>query len=301
MTTLRRSRWVLAFSFLAVAGALVALVDGVDSYRSARTVEPARGEANQAQQTSADTELAESTVDLPQRSNGEQKKPKRPVTEAPRKYSDEETAASREEVKEEVTRYVHDVYTLLTRDLDLTSSQQDALLSLLIEAEIAATRTAYSSGEGLDEQELSNRIAAIIGDSKLQKFLELNRNRAEYAELQKVQSLLEQNGVPLTDPQVDGLLKILVDVRRQVDTKLPADENRGPMESLQLRLDRMDLYERLVVELAPSVLKAKQVEYLFERYQALSYRRAYVLEFQKKARADDPANENIPPYYPPRD
>lgn len=309
MPVMKRSTFVLALtsSTIAVVVALVALVDGTGSHRSTSTVEPRRGEANQAQQTSSvDTELNESTVVVAQRANDEYKDPKRGddqkpmVTEGPRKYSSVEEATSRELVREEVTRYVQEVYPLLISDLELTSSQQDVLLSLLIEAEIAATRTSYSSGKGMDEHERSNRIAAIIGDSKLQQFLALERYREEYAEIQKVRSMLQQKEVPLTDPQRDGLLEILVDVREQVETKPPADMNHRSIEYLQYRLDQMDEYERLVMELAPSVLSAKQVGYLFERYQALSYARAYALEVQRKARADDPMNEDLPLWYPPR-
>lgn len=305
---MKRSTMVLAIISLAVVGALVGLVNTVGSQRSAGTAaEGGFAEADQVQRTSPEvTELNDSTSVVPRRSNGEHNKQgqdedqKQQIVEARRMYSAEEIATSRKEVKEEATRYVHDVYSLLIGDLGLTLSQKDALIALLIDAETAATRTAYSSGEGIDEQELSNRIAAIIGESKAQQFLALDRYRDEYAETQKVQTLLKQNDVPLTDTQVDGLLRVLVDVRNQVDTQLPANIDRGSMESLEHRLDEMDLYERLVLELAPSVLTARQVEHLFERYQALSYQRAYVLELQREARANDPANEHLPTYYPPR-
>lgn len=304
---MKRSKWVLAVIALVGVGGLVALVDGVGLYQSASTIEPAREEAIQANQSSSeDSELTESSVVESQGSNGEhniqgqEEDETQPVTVAPRTYSAEEIATSRKEIKEEITREVNDIYSLLIKDFGLNSDQKDALMSLLIESEIAATKTAYSSGEGLDEQELSDRIAAIVGDSNRQKFLALNRYRAEYAETQKVRSLLKQNEVPINDAQTDKLLKILVNVRNQVDTRLPADMIRGSMESLEHRIDQMELYERLVLERAPSVLSTKQVEHLFERYQNLSYRRAFVLEFQKKARADDPANEDFPTYYPPR-
>lgn len=304
---MKRPTMVLAVISLA-AGTLVVLINTVGSQRSASTaVEAGFVEADPVEPTPPKiTELNDSTSVVPGRSDGEDNKEgrnedqKQQVAEAPRMYSPEEIATSRKEVKEEATRYVHDVYSLLIEDLGLTLSQKEALISLLIEAEIAATRTAYSSGEGIDEQELSNRIAAIIGNSKLQQFLALDRYRAEYAEAQKVRTWLEQNDAPLTDTQVDDLLTILVDVRNQVDTPLPADIAPGSMESLEYRLDEMDLYERLVLELAPSVLTARQVEHLFERYQALSYQRAHVFELQEEVRANDPAKEHLPTYYPPR-
>jgi len=294
---MRRSTlaFALSSSTIAVVVALVAVVGGIGSDQSAR----------KAQQTSpVDTESNESIAGMAQRSNDEYKHLKRDdhqkptVTEAPRKYTAAEEATTRKLVREEVTRDVKDVYPFLIRDLGLTSSQQDALLSLLIEAEIAATRTSYSSGEGLADR--SDRIAAIIGDGKLQQFLALEHYREEYEEVQSVRSVLQRKDVPLTDTQRDGLLEILVDIREQVDPLPPAEMNLRSMEYLEYRLDQMDKYERLVMERAPSVLSARQVEYLFERYQTLSYKRADALEVQRQARADDPKNEDAPVWYPPR-
>lgn len=303
---MRRRTLVLGMTSSAIAVALVALVDGVRSHRSAGTIESTRGEADQAQQTSsADTELNESTIVVPQRSNDEDKGAKRDdyqkpvVTEAPRKYSAVDEAISRKEIREEATRDVRGIYPLLIKGLVLTSSQQDALLSLLIEDEIARTRTSYSSGIGMDEQERSARIAALIGEAKLQQFLALEHNIDEYREVHYVQSMLQQKGVPLTDTQQDGLLKILIDVREQVDMKRPAHIKPRSVESLEHTLDRLDEYERLALELAPSMLSAKQLEYMFERYQALSYRRADALELHKQRRADNPDDDQLL-WYPSR-
>ena len=301
---MRRTTFVLGLISSAIA---VALVYGIGSDRSPSTVESRLGVADQAQQTSSeDAELNESTMAAPQRSHDESKDPKRDdfqkptVIEAPRKFSSDNEAISRKEIREEITGEVHANYPLLIRDLGLTASQQDALLSLLIEAEIARTRTFYSSGNDMDEFERLNRIAAIIGETKLQQFLAFERYRGEYAEIQKVRSLLQQKDVPLTDTQRDSLLKVLVDTRKQFNAKPPPHTNPRSIESLQSRLDQMDEYEHLVLELAPSVLYAKQVEYLFDRYQALSYKRAWAIEYQRQARADDPTNENDRVWYPPR-
>ena len=303
---MRRRTLVLGMTSSAIAVALVALVDGVRSHRSAGTIESTRAEADQAQQTSsADTELNESTMVVPQRSNDNNQGAKRDdlqepeVTEAPRKYSAVDEAISRKEVREEVTRDVRGIYPLLIGGLDLTSSQQDALLLLLIEDEIARTRTSYSSGIGMDEQERSARIAALIGEAKLQQFLALEHNIDEYREVHYVQSMLQQKGVPLTDTQQDGLLKILIDVREQVDMKRPAHIKPRSVESLEHTLNRLDEYERLALELAPSMLSAKQLEYMFERYQALSYGRADALELHRQQRADNPDDEQLL-WYPSR-
>jgi hypothetical protein len=292
----RRPLTALTVAFFAVAIALLAFVD----HQSTTSVEPTVGDQNEAP-----PELNESTVVTPQRSNRDHKNTKRDdsqrptVTEAPRKYSAVDEAISRKEIREEVTRDVRGIYPLLIRDLHLTSSQQDALLAFLIEDEISRTRTSYSSGIGMDEQERSARIAAIIGEAKLQQFLALEQNIHEYREAYYLQSVLKQKGAPLTETQQDGLVKILIDVREQIDMKPPAHIKSNSIESLEHTLDRLDEYERLALELATSVLSAKQVEYMFERYQALSYRRADALELHKQRRADNPDDDQLL-WYPSR-
>ncbi len=296
---MRRTTFVLGLISSAVAVALIAVIYGIASHRSPTTVEPSRGEANQAQQTSSiDAEVNDSTAVVSRRSLGGDQNPT--VAKAPRRTSYVDEATDRKMVREESTRDVANWYSLLLEQLDLPPREKDALISFLIEDLIARTRTRYASGIGMDEHERSNRIAAIIGDSKLQQFLALEHNLSEYREVQKVQSMLQQNDIPLSDTERDGLLEILVDVREQDRVMPGADAKRRTIESLQHTLDQMDEYERLVLELAPSVLSAKQVEYLFERYQALSYRRANALEHQRKARANNP-DENLPLWYPPRD
>ena len=98
--------------------------------------------------------------------------------------------------------------------------------------------------------------------------------------------MLEQKGVPLTDTQQDRLLGILIDTREKVDMKQPADIKRGTLESLEHTLNQLDEYERLIMELVPSVLSTKQIEHMFERYQTRSYMRANALESHKQREAD---------------
>jgi hypothetical protein len=219
--------------------------------------------------------------------------------EARRSMSLDDEATTRKWVREETTREIKEEYFLLFEQLDLPSSENEALLEFLIEDAIAKTKTLYSDGIGMPEQERLSRIADIIGDAKLQQFLALEHNIQEYAEAQRVRSMLQEKDVPLTDKQVDQLLKILVDTREQSDPKPPANLDPRSMEALEYRLYQMDEYEHLVLELAPSVLSAKQVKYLFDRYQALSYMRANTLEWHKQRRADDP-DDNLPLSYPSR-
>jgi hypothetical protein len=292
----RRPFIALTIAFCAVVVATVAFVD----HRSTIRIEPKVGDGNQAPPA-----LNESTVVAPQGSNGDHKNARRDdsqapaVTEAPREYSAADEAISGIEIRAEVTRDVHGIYSLLIGDLHLSSSQQDALLSFLIEDEISRTRTSYSSGIGMDEQERSAKIAAIIGEANLQQFLAREQSIDEYREAYYVQTMLEQKGAPLTDRQHDELVKILIDVRERLDMKVPAHIQPDSIESLENTLHRLDEYERLALELTPSVLSAKQVEYMFERYQALSYRRADALELHKQRRAANPDDDQLL-WYPSR-
>ncbi len=296
---MRRATFVLGLTSSAVALALVALVYSIGSHRSpSSTVEPRRGEAKQAQQTSSiDAEVHDSTavVEPPRASDGYQKPT---VTEAlsDTGFVDEDT---RKMVREGATHNVQKLYSLLFEHLDLTPSEKDALRSLLIEDRIASTSTEYSRGKHIDEQDQSNRIAAIIGDPKLQQFRALERNLGSYGEVQYVEAVLQRNAIPITEVQRDRMLGILIDVQNQELTLPGADAERGSIEYLEYRLAEMDERDRLVLEQAASVLSAEQVRYMFERNQRLSYQRADALEAQQKARADE-STEDLPLWYPGR-
>ena len=202
-----------------------------------------------------------------------------------RKPIDEETA--RRKGREDAERSVNAMYGLILEKLGLTPSERDAMLSLLTEDMIAATRTSYQRGKKTDKEEQANRIEAIIGYAKLQEFLAMERNLGAFWEVHMAGAELQRNGTPFTAAQQDGFLKILTDVKdRQT---IIMDAERGSMEHLEQRLAHMDEYDRLVMELVPSVLTSTQVEYLFEQYQRMSYERAAALESQIEARANDPS------------
>jgi hypothetical protein len=295
---MRRTNFFVGLISSAVAVALVAVVYDIGSLRSPSTVEPNREEANQAQQiSSAGVEVNESTTVVSQRSSGDDQIPI--DTETPRKTNFVDEATDLKLLREEATQEAPRRYALLLERLDLTPREKDAMLSFLIEDQIASTWTRYKSGIGMDEHERSSRIAAIISDSKRQQFFAMERNISEYVEVQNVQSMLNRSDVPLTDARRDELLRILVGTRNQLSTALPEDVNRRSIEALEHRLAQIDEYERLVLEQASSALSPKQVQYLFERYQRDSYRRADSLEAQKKSRADD-STENLPLHYPAR-
>lgn len=214
---------------------------------------------------------------------------------------DEETARKIAEdeafIREEATRSVSEAYSLLFDHLELDSREKDDLFSLLVEDYIASTWTEYKRGETIDKEDQSKRIAAIIGEDKLQEFRALEQNIGSYWEVQKISSLFERNGVPITGTQRDKLLTILIETKSQNKPKPPLDAERRSIEYLEYRLSQMDEYQRHVLELAPSVLSPEQVVLLFEQYQYMSYQRADALELQKQRRADHPT-EDHPLAYP---
>jgi len=288
---------VWAFTSLAVAAMLIALVYGNGTHRSSGAVEPVQPIS------SIDLAVNESTAIVPQRSPGRDQN--LADSETPPNFDsasnsnvvDEET--DRKMVREESTQDIQRVYPLLLKNLNLTSNENDALLALLIEDLVATTRTRYSDGIGMDEQERSDRIAAIIGQDKLQPFLELERNLSSYRDVGRVGPALQQSGVPLTDAQKDGLVEIFITVRNQQEWEPPSDLAPNTIERLEYRLTLEDEYDRLVLELAPSVLSSRQVQYLFDRYEASSYQRANALERQRQ-QMDDPSRRDIPLMYPSR-
>jgi hypothetical protein len=192
----------------------------------------------------------------------------------------------------QVTRDIQGTYSLLLEHLGLTAKEKDALLSLLIEMRMAGTWISSRSesiqkGKAMNEHERSDRIAAIIGDAKLQQFLALERNLGSYHELGKIGSLLQQNGAALTDTQREALFKSLVEVRGWTKPA-PPDVKRDSIEFLEHQLAQRSENERHVIELASGLLSPNQLVYLDEQYQYLSYERAKNLEWQKKKRAENP-------------
>ncbi len=213
--------------------------------------------------------------------------------------ADEE--ASRKEDREESIRLVQKNYSPIFEQLDLTAEEKDALSDLFVEVYTVGRTSSYTKDERIDEQERLNRIEEIIGFARMQELLSLERNIPQYREIERIDAMLQAKEAPLTDGQRDRMLEILIDVRGS--EKAVADPKAKPstMDALESQLAEMDEYDRLVLELAPSVLTSEQVEYLFERYQNQSYRRAAVMEMQKKARADGTSHEDAPPVYPKRD
>jgi hypothetical protein len=171
------------------------------------------------------------------------------------------------------------------------------VFALLVQNQIESSTTPYSRGKTVDLQARANSIAAIIGNHKLERFLALERNLGAYSEVHSIGSLLQQNDVPLADTQRDALLKILVETQDQDMVEPPPEARRRSIDDLVKHVAQRDEYERHVLELAPSVLSRKQVQYLSEQYQYLSYARANAVEVQRKARADQP-NADFPLWYP---
>jgi hypothetical protein len=285
---MRRATLILGIAL--AAAALFGLFYGVDSHQSSVTNKPRRGDVETAQGTSAiDTEVSASTVVLSLGSADDYRKPT--ATEAvsdgdPDKENItlEDENATHEWMRQDVT----EVYSLVFEDLALTPQEEETLLSFLIDSHI--------DGTTMNEYERSNRIAAIIGDTKLQEFLALERNLAAYSDIRQIKFVLEQNGVPLADTQRRELFDIVLGLRAQYETMLrPSDAQPASIESLEYRLAQIGEYERHVMELAPSVLSSQQVVYLHEHYEYMSYQRDHALEFVKKRRVDNP---DAPLVYP---
>ena len=218
--------------------------------------------------------------------------------------SEDDLEAELKWLREDTTKNVLITYSLMFRHLGLTESEQQALVEFLTEVWMSriTSRTSMTDDnpEPIGEEDRQVGIASIIGDAKLKQFLILERNRAEYRETWRVSELLQSNDVPLNDVQQDQLLEILVQVRGQEQAVANPDAEPGTIEAIESQMATMDEYERLVLELAPSVLSVTQVELLYERYQAFSIKRADLLEKQKKSRANDTADDDFPLVYPSR-
>jgi hypothetical protein len=301
MTPTKRT-WSLSLSAIAI----LVIVYGVNLYQPHGAFAPSKSASSQSD--SIDEETIRSSEDKSERADdgGED----RDQTEGPEDTEahrgkdtadkdSEDEAYVREMVRNTSIEKTQERYSLLIEMLELTPAEIDALFEFLVEDAIASTRTKYSDGLGLDEDERLARLQEILSDEKLQRFLAYERNLADFRELQSVQSMLQQKGVPLTEAQRDGLLEILIDVQKQLDPERPSHIEHGSMEDFEYSLSQLDEYDRLVTELASSVLSATQVEYMFERNQKYSYERASQLEWHKQRLAANP-DDDMPLWYVPK-
>lgn len=206
--------------------------------------------------------------------------------------------AVREMVRELVMRDVRLSYSLLLDELDLPSRQKEALLSFLMEDQIAGTTTGCRRGVVTDESERAGRIADIIGGSKCQQFLGLERYIFIYGEAQRIGALLERKGVPITSTQREKLLEVLVDAQRESKRLAASEAERGSIGHLEDRLLQKDEFERHVLVQAPNVLSPEQVGFLSEQYNYLSYERAHALHLQQREERADPTSKDKPLWYP---
>ena len=209
-------------------------------------------------------------------------------------------ATMRERMRKITTQEVRDAYSLLLDDLGLTPQATEDLLAVLVELQLEAASSGSQRGRTIGAQERHDKIAAVIGDEKLDKLLLLELNRAAYWETQQIASLLHRKQVPLTETQRDEVFEILVEVRdRYPATEPPADLDRMSVEWIEHDFAQLDEFDRHVMELAPSVLTPAQVVHLFDEYQGMSRDRIAALEWQKKRRAERP-EEQIGWFYPAR-
>jgi hypothetical protein len=221
-------------------------------------------------------------------------------SEPERLYSESERQADLTSLREEATKDVLVAGSLMFKHLGLTESEKSALTDFLVEVWMSSTWMRNYNPEPIEEGDRRAGIAAIIGDAKLEQLLNLESNGAEYREAGRIALLLQTNDVPLPDTQQDQILDILIQVRGRHQAFVEPNAQDATIEFVESQMATMDEYERLVLELAPSALSTRQLELLFDRYQAFSYRRAKILEMQKKSRANDTAEDDFPLVYPAR-
>jgi hypothetical protein len=193
-------------------------------------------------------------------------------------------ATMRERARKSASDDIRIAYTLLFEDLDLSEQQEKDLSNLLVEMELERTWTGYQRGKTIASEERHERIAAVIGEQKLDELLMLEVNRQAYWETYQIAALLQRRGVPTNKVQRDGVFDIVVEVRDRYPYTEPSLDHRAD-EYIDQRLRQLDDFDRHVVELAPSVLSATQVGYLFQAYDRMSRERIDDVERQKKMKA----------------
>lgn len=192
---------------------------------------------------------------------------------------------------------VEEAYSLLLEKLNLTEEQYAAIEAFLVKEALLSGRSSTSGPNPMNEEDRFGILQSILGPTKLKQFLKWEQYRNQFGEAQQFQALLEEQDAPMSSDQRDDFLDVLIAIQEKMG-ETSGSPDLAPIEHLEDQLDRIDEYERLVIEMAPSLLSAKQVDILFQQYQTRSYDRARVLENHKKAIAA--GDEDEPLWYPPR-
>jgi hypothetical protein len=292
---MRRATFALASGLAAavLAGALLYVHDSLPSLGASHS---GRIEAAQPQQPlSPGNEQKRPDSDSNEEAVADEPSPGASVNDRIRRQRrpEPDEATLRADMRKQATQDVRDSYSLLLEDLDLPSEQtkdlEALLIDMLVEGMWSGTSTFEIRGREIPQQERYERIAGVIGDHNLLRFLELEQNSRAYWETQMIASLLRRNDLPLTKIQRDGVLDILVEVNaRYPHTAPPADVDDESVEWIEHVLMQHDEHDRHVMELAPSVLSQDQVVRLFAKYQSMSRERVDSVERAKKLKAEQP-------------
>lgn len=238
---------------------------------------------------------SESTHDMPAATPGISQR-----TEAARQTPESDGQADLLSLRQDAREDVLVTYSLMLRQLGLHETEMSALTDFLVEVWMSSTWTRNYRPQPIEEGNRRAGIAAIIGDDGLERMLAMELNMAEYRETGHIAKLLRANDVPLSDAQQERLLDILIQVGERQEPFGEPGVGAETLEFVESRMAAMNEYERLVIELAPSVLSARQTELLYGRYEAFSRRRARILEMQKRTRANESAEDDFPLVYPAR-
>jgi hypothetical protein len=268
---MRRATLVLAsgLAAAAIADALVygpsSLIDPSDLPAASSTVEPVHPATTQCQLTSsAETEpnvLASEPIETTGTQGAQSQNP--PTDDGATRHRsrpprDEATVLA--ELRKHAIQDIQESYSLLLDELDLTPQEREDLVAVLVELEVESTWSGSADGvyekrgRTIGPQERHERIAAVVGDRKLDDFLLLELNASEYYETYQIASLMRRKQVPLTEEQRDGVFDILVEVRDRYQTELPPEIDPRSIERVVHTIKQLDEHDRHVVELASSVL-----------------------------------------------
>lgn len=176
-----------------------------------------------------------------------------------------------------IAQKVSNDYSQLFRHLGIGTDLQESLVNFLVEGRMndsLVDQEGESYPGGYDVRTM--RLEEILGEELISKYLAFEKDISSYAEVGRIDAVLAQRGLQLSESQADRLFE----AHAQVLSNYESEIVEGVPPAIELVVSEMADKMRLVTEGAPAFMSPQQVQALAAYYDDLTRRRLQSLEQQ---------------------